>query len=140
MKKGHNLLLSRLGTYVQDVIVHVWLFSGDESGEMGEILIAFANRGSLALGCAGDGSVLITPGEKSVGNAPGMSTTKWKIPGLYGDLGKVKFGDVWLELEIGRRRLLLTNVDDQLEVAVDGEEMSRSIRQQRGDQPCSVDP
>ena len=96
MKHAFGLLRRIVGGLVQPVTVDVWFFGDEQTGEAGDVVLAFEDGRILVLGCAGDGSVLITRGGKESRDAPNMTSIQQTIPGLCGEVRFVESGDTWL--------------------------------------------
>ncbi len=125
MKRGFELLERAVGRSVNAVTVSTWFYGAESAGETGDALITLEGGQVMALGCAGDGSVLITRVVRESDEAPNMTTIRTEIPGLKGEVQGVSEGDSWLRIGIGERTILLTNADDQMVIAVDGKGLSK---------------
>jgi hypothetical protein len=60
-------------------------------------------------------------------DAPYITTVRRTIPNLSGELLDIRFEPTSLHLRIGEGSLILMNVDDELEIVVNGEPISESI-------------
>lgn len=125
MKKHIEKLRREVGQNVRSVVVEILFYRSEQEGDVGNVSINFESGNLFVFGCAGDGGIFVVRPKGSKGNAPDITTVSHNISGLSGTLQEVAADQKTLKLVIGRKVFLLTNVDDELYVTIDGAELSK---------------
>lgn len=128
MSKRIERLRREVGQNVRSVVVKILFYQSEKEGDVGNVLITFESGSVFVFGCAGDGGIFAIRPKGAKGNAPDIATVSRIIPGLNGILQEVTEDQETLKLVIARKVLLLTNVDDELHVTIDGAELSDEYR------------
>lgn len=119
MRKDVKKLQDAVGRVVSAVDVEVLFHGVGTKGEVGAILINFADCGQFAMTCAGDGGVFVSRSRTTTGSAPGFVNKRRTLAALCGELRAVSFPPRALRLQIDEHDLLLVNEYDELSVTVD---------------------
>lgn len=120
MSSGVNALQRFVGAQVESVTLNIVFYGADQRGDLGEGSLHLSDGQIFRFGCAGDGSVLVVSSEEPLGQAPGTEIIVRTVTNAKGLLEHVEVEESSVRLRVGGRELRFVNMDDELEVEVDG--------------------
>ena len=126
MKKNLAALHRMVGERVESVYGFAIFPEEETQGEVADVSIHFTNGSTFRLGCEGDGRVYVSIIEEESADGPGFTTVGRDLR-ISGPLRQFCCGRSWLNASIGGRNLKLTNFDDQLDIELDGVDISSQL-------------